>query len=124
LACQIGLKANNGAKIMIESLLKQRELLDAQINDVKTKNIREQIEELQKDSRVLSQKLRDAKSRKSITDGEISEQIKACYEEIARLKNLGLSEIYFVSQVKNQINENAENIVLNKQRLSKILAEN
>ncbi len=109
---------------MIENLLKQRELLDAQINDVKTKNIREQIEELQDNSRVLSQKLQDAKSRKSITDGEISEQIKACYEEIARLKNLGLSEIYIVSQVKNQINENAEKIVLNKQRLSKILAEN
>ncbi len=109
---------------MIENLLKQRELLDAQINDVKTKNIREQIEDLQENSRVLSQKLQDAKARKHITEAEISEQIKACYLEIQRLKNLGLSEIYIVSQVKNQINENAEKIVLNKQRLSKILAEN
>jgi hypothetical protein len=108
----------------IKNLLESRRLLDEQINDVKTKNIREQIEELQDNSRVLSQKLQDAKSRKSITDGEISEQIKACYIEIERLKNLGLSEIYIVSQVKNQINENAEKIVLNKQRLSKILAEN
>jgi phage host-nuclease inhibitor protein Gam len=109
---------------MIENLLKQRELLNVQIEEEQTKEIRQTINDLQENTRVLSQRLRDAKSRKSITDAEISEQIKACYAEIERLKNLGLSEIYCVSQVQNQINENAEKIVLNKQRLSKILAEN
>ncbi len=104
--------------------MESRRLLDVQIGELKTKEIREQLEELQLNSRVLSQRLRDAKARKHITEAEISEQIKACYLEIQRLKNLGLSEIYIVSQVKNQINENAEKIVLNKQRLSKILAEN
>lgn len=107
----------------IENLLKQRELLDAQITDVKTREIRQTIEELQANSRILLQKLQDAKAKKKTSDADISAQIKSHYAEIEKLKNISFSEIYFVSQIQNQINENASQLAENQKKLREMLAD-
>jgi hypothetical protein len=106
---------------MIETLLEQRELIDAQITDFKTRDIKQNITELEANSRILLTKLRDAKSRKSITDSEIAEQMKGLYLEIENLKKLSFSEIYFVSQVQAEFNENSQKIAEYKSQLRKIL---
>ncbi len=105
----------------IENLLQQRDLINEQISDVKTRDIKQSINTLEVNSRVLITKLRDAKSRKSITDSEIAEQMKGLYLEIENLKKLSFSEIYFVSQVQAEITETAQKIADYKGQLREIL---
>jgi hypothetical protein len=108
----------------IKNLLQARELLDAEIIEAKTRNIRQEISELRANSQVLTGKLHDARLRRSTSDAEIEAQLNVCYAETERLKNLRMSDIYFVTNIQAEINANAQRLAELGKGLREILAEN
>jgi uncharacterized protein YPO0396 len=108
----------------IKNLLQARELLNAEIIEAKTRNIRQEISELRANSQVLTGKLHDARLRRSTSDAEIDAQLKVCYEDIDRLKNLRMSDIYFVTNIQAELNSNAQSIAELGKSLREISAEN
>jgi Rps23 Pro-64 3,4-dihydroxylase Tpa1-like proline 4-hydroxylase len=102
---------------MIENLLKQRELLDAQINDVKTKNIRENIQELEFNIRSLKEKLSNAKERKRTSEIHIAEQYADLQGQLQKLRDISVADIYFVKRLENDLNENYKNLADNRSKL-------
>jgi ABC-type phosphate transport system auxiliary subunit len=109
---------------MIENLLKQRELLNVQIEEEQTKDIKQEIFELQKDSANLRDKLNSARLRRSTSEAEIDAQLNVCNAEIARLKNLRMSDIYFVTNLQAQINANGQKLAELTKNLREILEQN
>lgn len=109
--------------MQIENLLKQRELLDAQISDVKTSECRKSIAELETDQAFLIQKLANAKTKKKVTDEELTKQISELKSEIERLKNLSFADIYFVSQVEAELRTNREKLADKRRELKSLLSE-
>ncbi len=105
----------------IEKLIKQRQAIDAEISDVKTRDIKQAITELEANSRTLLTKVREAKARRLISDEEISKQMRGHYSEIEKLKNLSVSNIYFSNKLQAEINENAQKIADFKGELGRIL---
>jgi hypothetical protein len=108
----------------IKNLLESRRLLDEQINDVKTRDIRQEISELRANSQVLTRKLHDARLRRSTSDEQIDAQLKVCYEDIDRLKKLRMSDIFFVTNLQAALNSNAQSIAELGKSLREISAEN
>ncbi len=107
----------------IEKLLKQRQDIDAEIIDVKTRDIKQAITELELNSKALLTKIREAKARRLISDEEIAEQMRGHYAHIEKLKNLSVSNIYFSNQLLAEANENARKIAEYKGQLREMLAE-
>ena len=85
------------------NLLKQQELLQAQIADVKTADVREEIDRLKAKERELVQKIADAKAVTKITDADISQKIAEHKAEIKKLNDMSISRIYFRSQLENEL---------------------
>jgi uncharacterized protein YoxC len=108
----------------IKNLLQARELLNAEIIEAKTKDIKRAISELQTNSQTLTRKLHDARLRRSTSDAEIEAQLNVCYENIDRLKKLRMSDIYFVTNIQAEINSNAQSIADLGKSLREISAEN
>jgi hypothetical protein len=85
------------------NLLKQQELLQAQIADVKTADVREEIDRLKAKERELVQKIADAKAVTKITDADISKKIAEHKAEIKKLNDMSISRIYFRTQLENEL---------------------
>jgi uncharacterized protein YPO0396 len=107
----------------IKNLLESRRLLDEQINDVKTRDIRQEISELRANSQVLTGKLHDARLRRSTSDATIEAELKVCYESIDRLKKLRMSDIFFVTQLQAELNSNGQRLAELGKSLREILAD-
>jgi hypothetical protein len=87
----------------LENLLKQQEYLQAQIADVKTADVREEIDRLKAKERELVQKISDAKAVTKITDTDISKKIAEHKSEIKKLNDMSISRIYFRTQLENEL---------------------
>jgi hypothetical protein len=107
----------------IQNLLQARKLLDAEIIEAKTKDIRRAISELQTNSQTLTRKLHDARLRRLTSDEQIDAQLKVCYEDIDRLKKLRMSDIFFVTNLQAELNSNAQSIAELGKSLREILAD-
>jgi uncharacterized protein YPO0396 len=107
----------------IQNLLEARNLLDAEIIEAKTKDIKRAISELRANSQVITGKLHDARLRRSTSDAEIDAQLKVCYEDIDRLKKLRMSDIFFVTNLQAALNSNAQSIAELGKSLREISAD-
>ena len=87
----------------LENLLKQQEYLQPQIADVKTADVREEIDRLKAKERELVQKISDAKAVTKITDTDISKKIAEHKSEIKKLNDMSISRIYFRTQLENEL---------------------
>jgi hypothetical protein len=105
----------------IENLLKQRELLDEQILDVKTEEIRKSIAELQQKQRLLQDKLSLANLAKKSNDSANQQLISQKRAELEELQKVFHSDCYFVSQIDSEIKANGRVLTQLEEKLSKII---
>jgi Rps23 Pro-64 3,4-dihydroxylase Tpa1-like proline 4-hydroxylase len=105
----------------LENLLFQQELIQAQIDDVKTSHIRQQIDDLRHIQQDLFQKSVDAKARRKLDDESVKAQIAAKKVEIEKLRNLYYSNSYFISGLENQMRLNSEKLMGLEKELKEIL---
>jgi predicted nucleic acid-binding Zn-ribbon protein len=108
----------------IQKLLEARELLDAEITDAQTRDIKQEISQLRANSQILTSKLHDARLRKSTSDKEIESQLKLAYEAVDRLKNLRMSDIYFVTNLQAELNANGLKLAELTKNLREISEQN
>jgi molybdopterin converting factor small subunit len=107
---------------MIDNLLKQRELLNEQISDLKTAEVRETIAELDENYKNLRQKLEDARNFKKTSDAEISAKIAEHRAEIEALNNVSFGNIYNVSSIETEMQANGAKLSEQKNILAELLA--
>jgi hypothetical protein len=105
------------------NLLKQQELLQAQIADVKTADVREEIDRLKAKERELVQKIADAKAVTKITDADISQKIAEHKAEIKKLNDMSISRIYFRSQLENELRSVQGELTKKQFELKSLLSE-
>ncbi len=72
----------------LENLLLQQELIQAQIDDVRTSDIRQQINDLKRIQQDLFQKSVDAKARRMLDDETAQVQIAEKKVELEKLRNI------------------------------------
>jgi chromosome segregation ATPase len=107
----------------IENLLKQREALDAQIDDVRTSHIRQQLADLRRNQQDLVQRLADAKAQRKLNDESVQLQIAEKKSELEKLKNIYYSDSYFISQLEEEMRSNSEKIKVLDAELKSLLSE-
>ncbi len=107
----------------IENLLKQREALNAQIDDVKTSHIKKQIDDLRRIQQDLFQKSVDAKAQRKLNDESVQVQIAEKKAEIEQLRTLYYSDTFFISQLGNEIKSNGEKLVDLENELKSLLSD-
>ena len=107
----------------LENLLKQKELLQAQIADVKTADVKEEIDRLKAKERELVQKIADAKVVTKITDADISQRIAEHKAEIKKLNDMSISRIYFRSQLENELRSVQGELTKKQFELKSLLSE-
>jgi DNA-directed RNA polymerase alpha subunit len=107
----------------IENLFLQRKALDAQILDVKTAGLREELAELEQNRKFLANKLDLAKKARTMNDGETQRLVAEKSAEIAELKKIYFSDCYFISQIENGIKENGSLIGEKQRELEKALSD-
>lgn len=105
------------------NLLKQQELLQAQIADVKTADVRQEIERLKAEERELVQKISNAKVAQKISDEEIAEQIAEHKAEIKKLNDISVSKIYFRSKLENSLRLVQHQLTQKQFELKSLLSE-
>jgi hypothetical protein len=87
----------------LENLLRQQELLQEQIADIKTADVREEIDRLKAEERELVQKISNAKIAQKLSDEEIAKQIAEHKAEIKKLNDISISKIFFRSKLENSL---------------------
>ncbi len=105
----------------LENLLFQQELIQAQIDDVRTLHIRQQIDELRRIQKDLMQKSANAKIRRTLTDETVQAQIAEKKSEIEKLKNIYYSDTYFISGLEKEMHLNSEKLISLENELKEIL---
>jgi hypothetical protein len=107
----------------IANLLKQREALNAQIDDVKTSHIRRQIDDLRHIQQDLFQKSVDAKAKRKLSDESVKVQIAEKKAEIEQLRTLYYSDTFFISQLENEMKSNSQKLIDLEIELKSLLSE-
>lgn len=107
----------------LDDLLKQQEFLQAQIADVKTADVREEIDRLKAKERELVQKIANAKAVTKITDADISQKIAEHKAEIKKLNDMSISRIYFRSQLENELRSLQGELTEKQFELKSLLSE-
>jgi phage host-nuclease inhibitor protein Gam len=107
----------------IENLLKQREALNAEIDDARTSHIRQEISDLRRIRRDLQQKLADAEDSRKLNDERVTAQIAELRTEIERLGKIYSSDTFLISQFENELKLNGQKQVSLENELKPLLSE-
>jgi chromosome segregation ATPase len=107
----------------IENLLKQREALDAQIDDVRTSHIRQQLADLRRSQQDLVQKSADAKAQRKLNDESAQLQIEEKKLELEKLRNIYQADSNFISEIGQEMRSNSEKIKVLDVELKSLLSD-
>ena len=107
----------------LENLLRQQELLQEQIADIKTADVREEIDRLKAEERELVQKISNAKIAQKLSDEEIAKQIAEHKAEIKKLNDISISKIFFRSKLENSLRLTQHQLTEKQNELKSLLSK-